>query len=700
MIKLKTNQKGSYKDLLYKLAIFVATVGVMAYFMPREGKFNYQYDINKPWRYGLLTAPYDFPIYKNESVIKKEQDSLMSFYQPYFNYNSSIADSALQRLTNDYHKKLSSRISLSYYLYLKNILQNVYKRGIISPDDYLRLTANHIKGIMIAQKQSAKSVPITSPYTIKNAYEYILGADTIHFDQGILQSCNLDQYIMPNLSYDEHKSAMAKKDLISSVAIATGLVQSGQRIIDRGEIISKDKYNILESMKKESGKRSDSQNQLQTIFWGQVLFVGMLILLFMTYLELFRKDYFKTRKNFLLLFSIMILYVLMAELMVRYNFFNVYIIPFAMLPMVIRIFLDSRTAFISHVIVMIICSIFLRYPYEFLLLQITAGLVGIYSLRELSRRSQLFRSAFLITASYATINFSLDLMHENEISKINLNMYVNFLINGGFLLLTYPLLALFEKGFGFISNVTLVELSDTNNKLLRQLSEEAPGTFQHCINVGNLAAAAADQIGAKNQLIRTGALYHDIGKMKNAVFFTENQNGVNPHKSLSYEQSAQIVISHVNDGLRLAEKHNLPKQIKDFISTHHGKGQAKYFLVSWMNEHPNDKPDLSKFTYPGPNPFTKETALLMMADSVEATSRSLKEYTEENINDIVDKIIDGQMAAGYFKECPITFKDISTVKAVFKEKLRTMYHTRISYPQLRQQSDQEQASESNDSKTK
>ena len=700
MIKLKTNQKGSYKDLLYKLAIFVATVGVMAYFMPREGKFNYQYDINKPWRYGLLTAPYDFPIYKNESVIKKEQDSLMSFYQPYFNYNSSIADSALQRLTNDYHKKLSSRISLSYYLYLKNILQNVYKRGIISPDDYLRLTTNHIKGIMIAQKQSAKSVPITSPYTIKNAYEYILGADTIHFDQGILQSCNLDQYIMPNLSYDEHKSAMAKKDLISSVAIATGLVQSGQRIIDRGEIISKDKYNILESMKKESGKRSDSQNQLQTIFWGQVLFVGMLILLFMTYLELFRKDYFKTRKNFLLLFSIMILYVLMAELMVRYNFFNVYIIPFAMLPMVIRIFLDSRTAFISHVIVMIICSIFLRYPYEFLLLQITAGLVGIYSLRELSRRSQLFRSAFLITASYATINFSLDLMHENEISKINLNMYVNFLINGGFLLLTYPLLALFEKGFGFISNVTLVELSDTNNKLLRQLSEEAPGTFQHCINVGNLAAAAADQIGAKNQLIRTGALYHDIGKMKNAVFFTENQNGVNPHKSLSYEQSAQIVISHVNDGLRLAEKHNLPKQIKDFISTHHGKGQAKYFLVSWMNEHPNDKPDLSKFTYPGPNPFTKETALLMMADSVEATSRSLKEYTEENINDIVDKIIDGQMAAGYFKECPITFKDISTVKAVFKEKLRTMYHTRISYPQLKQQSDQEQASESNDSKTK
>jgi putative nucleotidyltransferase with HDIG domain len=417
-------------------------------------------------------------------------------------------------------------------------------------------------------------------------------------------------------------------------------------------------------------------------------------------LELFRKDYFKTRKNFLLLFSIMILYVLMAELMVRYNFFNVYIIPFAMLPMVIRIFLDSRTAFISHVIVMIICSIFLRYPYEFLLLQITAGLVGIYSLRELSRRSQLFRSAFLITASYATINFSLDLMHENEISKINLNMYVNFLINGGFLLLTYPLLALFEKGFGFISNVTLVELSDTNNKLLRQLSEEAPGTFQHCINVGNLAAAAADQIGAKNQLIRTGALYHDIGKMKNAVFFTENQNGVNPHKSLSYEQSAQIVISHVNDGLRLAEKHNLPKQIKDFISTHHGKGQAKYFLVSWMNEHPNDKPDLSKFTYPGPNPFTKETALLMMADSVEATSRSLKEYTEENINDIVDKIIDGQMAAGYFKECPITFKDISTVKAVFKEKLRTMYHTRISYPQLKQQSDQEQASESNNSKTK
>jgi len=681
----ETSEHNKYKELLYKIAFFVFTVGIITYFMPREGKFNYQYDINKPWRYGLLTASHDFPIYKNESVIKKEQDSLMTYFQPYYNYNPYVADSALRKLDNDYRSKLSSHIPATYYTYLRKKLVNVYKNGILSSDDYTRLLNNHTNGVMIAWKQSAKSVPFSSLSTIKNAYEYIIWSDTAHYKVGLLQYCNLNQYIVPNLTYDKVKSVMAKKDLMSSVAIATGLVQSGQKIIDRGEIVDKYTFDILESLKHETNNRSGSQNQFLTIIGGQALFVGIIIILFMVYLELFRKDYYNTRKNLFLMFSVIVLYVVITEFMIKYHWFNVYIIPFAILPMVVRIFLDSRTAFWAHFVTITICSIFLRYPFEFLLLQLTAGMVAIYSLRELSRRSQLFRSAIFVAASYAIVNLSLDLMQVNEISGINLNMYINFAINCIFLLFTYPLLVLFEKGFGFISNVTLVELSDTNNKLLRRLSEEAPGTFQHCVNVGNLAAAAADQIGGRSLLVRTGALYHDIGKLNNAVFFTENQRGINPHKSLDYEQSAQIVIEHVADGLKLADKNNLPKQIKDFISTHHGKGQAKYFLVSWMNEHPNEQPDLSKFTYPGPNPFTKETALLMMADGVEAASRSLTEFTEENIDKIVDNIIDSQVNDGYFKECPITFKDIATTKAVFKEKLRTMYHTRISYPELKQQ---------------
>jgi putative nucleotidyltransferase with HDIG domain len=354
-----------------------------------------------------------------------------------------------------------------------------------------------------------------------------------------------------------------------------------------------------------------------------------------------------------------------------------------MLPIIVRIFLDSRTAFMTHIIVLLLCSITLRYPHEFILLQVVAGLVAIYSLRELSQRSQLLRTALVVFLSYALFYFALELIEEDDVTKLNTRMYLYFAINGILLLFAYPLLFLLEKTFGFTSDVTLVELSNINTNLLREMSEVAPGTFQHSLQMANLAAAAANKIGGKSQLVRTGALYHDIGKMVNPAFFTENQSGVNPHKSLSYEQSAQVIISHVTDGLKLAEKHNLPKVIKDFISTHHGLGLTKYFYISCQNEHPDVKVDPELFRYPGPNPFTKEQAILMMADSVEAASRSLSEYTEESISTLVDKIIDSQVAEGYFKECPITFKDIATVKSLFKEKLKTMYHTRISYPELK-----------------
>ena len=337
----------------------------------------------------------------------------------------------------------------------------------------------------------------------------------------------------------------------------------------------------------------------------------------------------------------------------------------------------------AHIISILLCSICLRTPHEFILLQTIAGMASIYSLRELSQRSQLLRSALIVVVAYSVLYFALDLIHINDIAQLNTYMYVNFIINGILLLFTYPLLFILEKTFGFTSNVTLVELSNINNKLMREMSEVAPGTFQHSLQLANLTAAAANRIDANSQLVRTGAMYHDIGKMLNPAFFTENQTGVNPHDQLNYKQSAQIVINHVIDGMKLAEKNDLPQVIKDFIRTHHGKGLTKYFYISYQNEHPGEEVDKEAFRYPGPNPFTKEQAILMMADSVEAASRSLKEYTEESISGLVDKIIDSQVQEGYFKECPITFKDIATVKSVFKEKLKTMYHTRISYPELK-----------------
>lgn len=684
MRSFKTNQRFSYKNLIYKSLIFIATVSVIVYFLPNEGKFNYQFDINKPWKYGLLQASFDFPIYKNDIQVQKEQDSILADYQPYFQIDKEAEKNVLSKLREDYNKTLRHSLpGTDYVRYIERTLKALHEDGIIAGNDLKRMEEDSIIAIRLVDKNVATSRFIDQLYTVKEAYEYLLNADTTHYKKKILQQCNLNDYITPNLVYDEEKSEAAQKDLLSNISWANGFVLNGQKIIDRGEIVDEQTYNILESLRKEWEKRSDSVQEKRLTLAGQILYVGIFLFCFMAYLELFRADYYERKGTLTLLFALIVFFPVLSSIMVEQNLSSIYVVPFAMIPIIVRVFLDSRTAFMAHVTIILLCSITLRFPHEFILLQVVAGMVAIYSLRELSQRSQLLRTALVVFISYALLYFAFELIHEDDLTKLNTRMYIYFMINGILLLFAYPLLFLLEKIFGFTSDVTLVELSNINNSLLREMSEVAPGTFQHSLQMANLAAAAANKIGGKSQLVRTGALYHDIGKMVNPAFFTENQSGVNPHKSLSYEQSAQVIISHITDGLKLAEKHNLPKVIKDFISTHHGRGLTKYFYISYKNEHPDEEVDQEKFRYPGPNPFTKEQAVLMMADSVEAASRSLPEYTEESISTLVDKIIDTQVSEGYFKECPITFKDIATVKALFKEKLKTMYHTRISYPELR-----------------
>ena len=684
MRSFKTNQRFSYKNLIYKSLIFIATVSVIVYFLPNEGKFNYQFDINKPWKYGLLQASFDFPIYKNDIQVQKEQDSILADYEPYFQIDKEAEKNVLSKLREDYNKTLRHSLpGTDYVRYIERTLKALYEDGIIAGNDLKRMEEDSIIAIRLVDKNVATSRFIDQLYTVKEAYEYLLNADTAHYKKKILQQCNLNDYITPNLVYDEEKSEAAQKDLLSNISWANGFVLNGQKIIDRGEIVDEQTYNILESLRKEWEKRSDSVQEKRLTLAGQILYVGIFLFCFMAYLELFRADYYERKGTLTLLFALIVFFPVLSSIMVEQNLSSIYVVPFAMIPIIVRVFLDSRTAFMAHVTIILLCSITLRFPHEFILLQVVAGMVAIYSLRELSQRSQLLRTALVVFISYALLYFAFELIHEDDLTKLNTRMYIYFMINGILLLFAYPLLFLLEKIFGFTSDVTLVELSNINNSLLREMSEVAPGTFQHSLQMANLAAAAANKIGGKSQLVRTGALYHDIGKMVNPAFFTENQSGVNPHKSLSYEQSAQVIISHITDGLKLAEKHNLPKVIKDFISTHHGRGLTKYFYISYKNEHPDEEVDQEKFRYPGPNPFTKEQAVLMMADSVEAASRSLPEYTEESISTLVDKIIDTQVSEGYFKECPITFKDIATVKALFKEKLKTMYHTRISYPELR-----------------
>jgi len=684
MNSLNTKRRFSYKDLLYKILLFIVTVSIIVYFLPKEGKFNYEFDINTPWNYGLLQASFDFNIYKNDQQVEREQDSILALYEPYFYVDKDVEENMRLKLRNAYNKTLKYSLpSTDYIRHIERTLKRIYAQGILSVSDAQFLREDSINNIMIVDKNVATSSPVDQLFSTKAAYEFLLNADTTYYNKQILQSCNLNDYLTANIIYDEEKSEAAKNDLLSSVSWASGIVLNGQKIIDRGEIVNEHTYNILSSLQKEWAKRSASVTETRLTIMGQTLLVSIFILCFMIYLEIFRKDYYQRRRSVLLLFALIVVFPVLLSVMVEQNISNVYVVPLAMIPIIIGIFLDSRTAFVAHTIIVLLCSITLRYPHEFIILQIAAGMAAIYSLRELSQRSQLLRTSAIVVACYALLYFAFELIQEDDLTKLNTRMYIYFCINGILLLFTYPLLFILEKTFGFTSNVTLVELSNINTKLLREMSEVAPGTFQHSLQMANLAAEAANHIGANSQLVRTGALYHDIGKMVNPAFFTENQSGVNPHKNFDYEQSAQIIINHITDGIKLAEKHNLPKVIKDFIRTHHGAGVAKYFYISYKNAHPGEEVDISKFSYPGPNPCSKEQAILMMADAVEAASRSLPEYTEESIGTLIDKIIDGQVADGYFKECPITFRDIARVKALFKEKLKTVYHTRITYPELK-----------------
>ena len=538
MEHLKKKKSFSWKDLSYKSLLFIGTVALIVYFLPRDGKFNYQFDINKPWKYGQLIATFDFPIYKDEAIVKREQDSLMALFQPYYELDKKVEKEAIAKLKENYHTNLKGILpSTDYLRYIERTLKEIYQAGIVSTEAIQQLYKDSTSAIMVIDDKLVNSHPIEGIYTVKKAYEYLLTADSVHFNREILRQCSLNEYISPNLTFDEQRTQTAKEEILNNYSWANGLVVSGQKIIDRGEIISPETYNILESLRKESIKRNESMGQSRLILGGQILFVGMLMLCFMLYLDLFRKDYYQRKGSLSLLFTLIVFYSIVTAFMMTHNLFNVYIIPYAMLPIIIRVFLDSRTAFLTHVITILICSISLRFPHEFILTQLAAGMVAIFSLRELSQRSQLFRTALLVILTYAAVYFSFELMTENglanDFSKLNIRMYTYFFINGILLLFAYPLLFLLEKTFGFTSNVTLVELSNINNDLLRQMSETVPGTFQHSMQVANLAAEAAIRIGAKSQLVRTGALYHDIGKMENPAFFTENQSGgVNPHKNL------------------------------------------------------------------------------------------------------------------------------------------------------------------------
>ncbi len=678
-IKYDSMKELQWRDLLIRSTLVIVTVALVVWVMPHDNRHYFHVEQGKPWMYADFTAPYDFPVYKSEATIQMERDSALAQYEPYFQYKTAVEQQMIKKFLSDYAEGISG-MPQNFNALIVDRLHLIYQRGIMDQKDYSDLQADTTKHIRIVSGKQASSTSLKDIYSPKSAYERIFMDERLAPHRQQLQQCNLNNYLTANLTYDRERSETSKSDLLGGIALASGLVQKGQKIVDRGEIVTDKTYRIIESFQRENELRQDNIKQNQVSLFGQILYVTILMVCFTLYLSLFRRDYFEKARSVAMAYALIVIFALLTALFIRNTFIHVYILPYAMVPIFIRVFLDSRTAFMTHITMVLICAIMLQHPFEFVVVESIAGLAVITSLRELSERAQIFKSAIFVTIACMAVNLAFDWMRYDAVTQMEFNTYNYLMVNGVALLFAYPLLYLMEKTFGFTSDITLIELSNTNNELLRRMSEVAPGTFNHSIQVANLAGEIANKIGADAQLVRTGALYHDIGKLSNPIYFTENQSGINPHETLTDIESAQIIISHVTEGLKMADKHNLPKVISDFIRTHHGQGKTKYFYVHYHNEHPNEPVDDLLFTYPGPNPFTREQACLMMADTVEAASRSLQDHTEQSIRQLVERLIDTQVAEGYFRECPITYRDIQYAKTVLIEKLKTIYHTRISYP--------------------
>ncbi len=697
---------------IYRVLIFLTAIAMVVYILPREGKFPYEYSRGEPWKHEMLIAPFDFPVYKSQTELQEERDSVLNNFRPYFTFDTLRKTQQTSRLTREMEERKEDFIEehpflsntppqkdSTFWEILKNTTKNelskIYNKGLINlPEQYN--DAEPSFELILVKNNFAEPSGLSEFHNYQSAYQQvslkvfrrlrdISDADQEELDD-LISNIQLNKYLEPNITYDSDRSARERDKIMQNISLTSGIVLSGQRIVDTGEIIDGQTAKILNSLKKEYEISLGSGSGYYFILLGQILFTLLFMGLIFLFLYFFRRDVF----NNLLSISFMLLMVIGMLLLIRlsrlFEFFPLYIIPFAILPIIIRTFFDSRLAFFMHVITVLMGAFFTQNSFEFVYMQVPVGLIAIFSLFRMVRREQLVRASLFIVLAYSAFYTALTILQEGNLQNIDLSFYGQFVINGALILLVYPLIYVFEKVFGFISDVTLVELSDTNHPLLRRLAEKAPGSFQHSLQVGNLAQEAVYKIGGNPLLVRAGAMYHDIGKTVSPIFFTENQNnGFNPHSNLDYEKSAQSIIQHIEKGIKIARKHKLPEQIIDFIRTHQGTARTKYFYNSYRNENPEIEPDLSKFTYPGPTPFTKETAILMMADAVEAASRSLKTFTDEEIEKLVENIIEGQIDENQFVNAPITFREITQVKEVFKRKLKNIYHARVEYPELKSQ---------------
>lgn len=660
-----------------KLLIFIGLVVSVAYLLPNSDRFKYYFENGKPWSYDLLTAPFDFPIYKSDSQIQTERKEILKGFVPYFQFDTTVVSTQLNRLMVELQSdETLSDVDVNQ---IKSRWQAVYNSGIMEAEMYQQLITDQVQEIYFILPNNEKgTLSLKEVYTPKTAYQALQKLPM--YD---LSAFNLHLYLKENLRYDSVITDMSKHELLQDLSITAGIVQAGERIIDRGEIVTDHLYVLLTSLERTYQEKEIVTGKSVLVIVGEGIIITGLLLLFFLYLYLFRPRIFEDN-NHLLFIGILILMMMgVVSVVVQFTTAHYFMLPYALLPIIVRVFYDSRTALFAHIITTLILSLMVDNAFQFILIQVVIGMTAVSSLKDMTQRSQLAQTALLIFVAYALTYVSLELIAEGDVAKIFWRPLLYFAISSAILLFAYLLIYIFEKIFGLVSAITLIELTNVNSDLMIQFAEKAPGTFQHTLQVSNLATEAAKKIGANSLLVRTGALYHDIGKMKNPQYFIENQMGSsNPLSSIDFGKAAQIIIGHVNDGIAIAKKARLPEQIIHFIATHHGVGKTKYFYNSFINENPDVQPDESLYTYPGPLPDTKETAILMMADAVEARARSLQVYNETTISECVENMINTQIADGMFREAPISFRDVETVKEIFKDKIRNMYHNRIKYPEV------------------
>lgn len=683
---------------IFKYVVVLTAIVMIVVALPKETQFNYSYQKGKPWAYENLMAPFDFAINKTEEELNTERAEVMQNAHPFYKFNKNLSEekkySFNNELTEVWEKKYGygtrSKKETDQLEKLKNlqfeigsrILQMTYDQGIILINEQSPL--NNPDGMITLVKDNiAEEKNLKSFFTIQSAFQYISDElDKISQADKTLLSPLLENALSHNIIYDDQATRQWTKQLIDKISLNLGLVQKDEVVILKGEVVDDPKYQKLESLKSEMKNQEFTGSSRWMMFLGHFILVSLAMSMLMIFLYLFRREVYDDNSRIVLLMLLMLLITYMFLWARKINLFDMYLVPVCILPIIVRAFYDTRTALFTHIVTLLIIGFEAPSGFEFMFIQTIAGMVAIFSIVSMSRRVQFFISVLMIFLSYAISFIGVTILHEANFRTIDWMNLKWFLGNSVITLFAFPLIFIFEKAFGFLSDVSLMELADSNSKVLRELSLKAPGTFQHSLQVSNLAEAAIFKIGGNPLLVRAGAMYHDIGKMDMAVYFIENQNSrINPHDDLSFEESARIIKSHVIRGVEKAKKHNIPDQIIDFIRTHHGTSLLQYFYHSYLKNFPEKVPDEDIFRYPGPLPFSKETAVLMMADSVEAASRSLKHADPESINNLVDSIIEHQIEQNQFVNSPITLKDISEIKKIFKKMLGSMYHVCIEYPE-------------------